>query len=182
MSNPLKIRRARAEDSLTIARIHVETWRSTYAGLLPDSYLTGMVQGDRAIEWARRLSFAKPEGSTLVAAQAGEVVGFVSCGGQVGAKEPEEGEVYALYVAEDWQNQGIGRALMAGAFKALLQSGRTSVLIWVLSQNPSRFFYEALGGKLAAQRLENFAGTQLEESAYGWPDIRAWLASRYPGD
>lgn len=177
MTSPLIVRRARAEDSLAIARIHVETWRSTYAGLLPDAYLTGMAQGDSAIEWARRLSFAKQRGTTLAAAQGDEVVGFVSCGAQAGAEERYQGEVYALYVAEDWQNQGIGRALLTGAFETLAKSGRGSALVWVLSQNPARFFYEALGGKLTAQRLEKFAGVQLEETAYGWGDLEAWLAA-----
>ncbi len=177
MTSRLIVRRARAEDSLAIARVHVETWRSTYAGLLPDAYLTGMAQGDSAIEWARRLSFAKEQGATLVAAQSDDVVGFVSCGARAGGEEPYQGEVYALYVAEDWQNRGIGRALLAGAFEALLKSGQGSALVWVLSQNPARFFYEALGGKLAAQRLEKFAGAQLEETAYGWDDLGAWLAA-----
>ena len=44
------IRRAQAGDAEAIARIHVETWRATYAGLLPDRYLVGMsAQGQTLI-------------------------------------------------------------------------------------------------------------------------------------
>jgi hypothetical protein len=49
-------------------------------------------------------------------------------------------------------------------------------MVWVLAANPARFFYEAMGGARAGERLEEFAGTQLEELAYGWPDLESWLA------
>ena len=55
--------------------------------------------------------------------------------------------------------------------------GCSEAMIWVLSGNPARFFYEALGGVAVAERKEAFAGTLLEETAYGWPDLAAWLTS-----
>ena len=45
----------------------------------------------------------------------------------------------------------------------------------MLAANPSRFFYEAMGGQRAGERQESFAGTELEELAYGWPDLESWL-------
>ena len=36
------VRPARLEDARAIARIEVETWRSTYAGMLPDRVLLNM--------------------------------------------------------------------------------------------------------------------------------------------
>ena len=35
----ISIRAAVAEDAAPIARVHVESWRSTYAGILPDEIL-----------------------------------------------------------------------------------------------------------------------------------------------
>jgi hypothetical protein len=65
---------------------------------------------------------------------------------------------------------------MAAAFEGLLDLGFGSALVWVLAGNPSRFFYEALGGAVAGRREENFAGTVLQEIGYGWKDLEAWLA------
>jgi len=36
------IRRARADDAAGIAQVHVASWRSTYPGMVPDSYLLGL--------------------------------------------------------------------------------------------------------------------------------------------
>jgi len=47
------------------------------------------------------------------------------------------------------------------------------LIVWVLSGNPSRFFYQALGGKAVARRPSTMAGAKIEELAYGWEDVRA---------
>ena len=65
---------------------------------------------------------------------------------------------------------------MAAAFEGLRDLGFGSALVWVLAGNPSRFFYEALGGAVAGRRKENFAGTVLQEIGYGWEDLETWLA------
>ena len=104
------------------------------------------------------------------------VIGFGSCGSSRSRGLPYRGEVYTLYVADDWQDRGIGRALIAGLFQDLEARGHSDALIWVLSANPSRFFYEAVGGSAVAERQEAFAGVQLDETGYAWPDLTAWLA------
>ena len=64
-------------------------------------------------------------------------------------------------------------------FRELVRTGLSDAYLWVLTGNPTRFFYEAMGGERAAMRQEAFAGTLLDETAYAWPDLKAWLAS-YP--
>ena len=112
----------------------------------------------------------------MVAEAESQVVGFVSFGPTRTPQLPYSGEVYALYVAIDWQGQGLGRRLLATALDALAKEGHRGAMLWVLAANPSRFFYEAMGGERASERVERFAGAELEELAYGWPDVEAWLA------
>ena len=45
----------------------------------------------------------------------------------------------------------------------------------MLSGNPTRFFYERMGGQAVAEREERFAGIWLPEVAYAWPDLMSWL-------
>ena len=52
----------------------------------------------------------------------------------------------------------------------------------MLGANPARFFYEALGGRRVAERKQRFAGVELEEAAYAWNDLSAWLSDRSGGD
>jgi ribosomal protein S18 acetylase RimI-like enzyme len=174
------VRPARPEDAAGIARVHVETWRATYAGLVPAAYLVGMSEPGQARVWQRLLS-DRGRDSVLVAEAAGpgggRLVGFGSFGRARRGALSYRGEIYTLYVAGDWQGRGLGRRLLAGMFRAMVRDGLPDAFLWVLSSNPSRFFYEAMGGERAAIRQEAFAGTLLDETAYAWPDLSAWLTA-----
>ncbi len=176
----VRMRGARAADAPAIARVHVETWRATYAGLVPDAYLVDMCEERQTRAWQRVLDQRGTE-SVLVAEAAGgdgrQVVGFGSFGRARPGRLPYRGEIYTLYVAGDWQGRGLGRRLLRGMFRELVKLGLPDAYLWVLTGNPTRFFYEAMGGERAATRQEAFAGTLLDETAYAWPDLQAWLAS-----
>ncbi len=75
------------------------------------------------------------------------------------------GELYAIYLLEGWQRRGIGRRLTIEVVRQLTQQGLTSLLVWVLAENPSRRFYEALGGRQVREKLEMTGGVQLIEVA-----------------
>ena len=174
----ITLRPARPGDAAGIARVHVETWRATYAGLVPDSYLIGMSESGQTFFWQKLIARRGSRGAILVAepGPGGPLVGFGNCGASRDTSLGLRGEVYTLYVALDWQGRGIGRQLLKGLFECLVQAGINEAFLWVLADNPSRFFYEAVGGVRAAERQEPFAGTLLDEAAYAWPDLRAWLA------
>lgn len=174
----VRIRRARDQDAAAIARVHVETWRTTYAGLVPDRYLVGMSVSGQTFQWSKAIQ-RRGRGEVILVAElrdGGPLVGFGSGGWSRPAGPPFDGEVYTLYVAGDWQGRGVGRRLLAGLFGGLARAGAASAFLWVLASNPSRFFYEALGGQRVAERQEPFAGVLLDEAAYAWPDLRDWLA------
>lgn len=170
------LRPALPRDADAIARVHVETWQNTYAGLVPSDYLARMSVARSSPQWHRAAAKAEKGNDLMVVEVGGEVVGFVSFGPTRSPELPYGGEVYALYVAVDWQGQGLGRRLLATAVEALAKEGHAGAVVWVLAANPARFFYEAMGGERAGERLESFAGTELEELAYGWPDLESWLA------
>lgn len=165
-----RLRDARPADARAIARVHVEAWRSTYAGMLPDSYLAQLSVARHAGIWKKLLM---PHGDIVVVVEDDEagIVGFGSAGP---LREAERlpgawsGEVYTLYLLTDWQGCGLGRALLNRLFERLRAQGLERVLLWVVAANPTRFFYEAMGGRIVARRCEPFAGVMLDELGYGW--------------
>lgn len=182
----LALRPAGLADAGAIARLHVATWRATYAGILPEAYLVSMREVPQMRQWRGTLSRRQAGESVLVAevesADGAEIVGFGSCGPARACGLAYRGEVYTLYVGEDWQNRGVGRALLSALFADLSGREYPDAVIWVLSANPSRYFYQAMGGQPVGERRETFAGAVLGESAYGWPDLAGWLAAkRRPG-
>ncbi len=176
------IRKAILSDAAAIAGVYVETWRDTYAGIIPDRALVEMSRRRHAAMWAQDLGNGLKGQRVVVAEDAlAGVVGFGSCGPARGTDLPYEGEVYTLYVLPDFQGTGIGKRLLARLFTILLENGSDSALVWVLADNPSRFFYQTMGGAFAAVRKERLWGATLSEMAYAWPDLKRAVAPSGPG-
>jgi ribosomal protein S18 acetylase RimI-like enzyme len=295
MTQTLQLRHARLADCRDLARVHIETWRHSYAGIVPAGYLSGMSVEGQARNWrnwiahrgrdevilvveklslpdsaategqtgqedvtgapgsgdgtspdgltaaeaargspgragkpgrdgtngpaGKRLPVQKPQpvkksqpaqksqpvkksqaakklqtagkqgpagtrgpaeshgtaGSPSGAAES-RIIGFGHAGPARGTELSCRGEVYSLYVDIDWQGMGIGRQLLGRLFGDLLAAGLNSSIIWVLAGNPSRYFYEAVGGIRRAERQERFAGVLLDEVGYVWPDSAAMAA------
>ena len=58
----------------------------------------------------------------------------------------------------------------------MAKSAEERALIWVLSLNPSRYFYEAMGGCTVAERMSRLWGADLPQTAYGWSDLERVIA------
>lgn len=165
------IRSARVDDAQAIARVQVDTWRTTYAGIVPDEYLANLDYARSATRWAQTLAAPERKSRLFVAEEEGAVVGF-ACGGPLREPLPGyDGELYAIYVLKAHQDRGIGRTLVAAVAGDLLSRGYGSLVIWVLQDNPSRGFYEALGGQVIAEKGIEIGGATLIEAGYGWPDL-----------
>ena len=84
---------------------------------------------------------------------------------------PGDGEVETLYVLDDWRERGIGRSLMQAAARALRDLSCRSLFLWVLAENPSRWFYERLGGRPALRSTTRVGGTTVPQVAIVWDPI-----------
>ena len=162
----LVIRRARASDSDDIARVHVQSWREAYRGLLPQAYLDQLSVAAHERQWRRSLTDG---GWGFVAQWEQRIVGFAS-GGLSRGRRDVSGELYLLYVLRARHGQGIGRALFDASHLELARRGHHGLLVWVLADNGARRFYERLGGEPAGEAKVMVADRQFRELAYMWPD------------
>ncbi|WLD94609.1 GNAT family N-acetyltransferase [Alkalihalobacillus sp. AL-G] len=80
--------------------------------------------------------------------------------------------MYAIYILESYQRKGLGRALIKPLLEQLIALKLNSLLVWVLEDNKSRYFYEALGGKMVERTVLQIAGEGYNELAYGWDDVK----------
>jgi GNAT superfamily N-acetyltransferase len=168
----IALRRAAAGDAPAIARVRVESWRTTYRGMIPDTYLDGMqVEASTAI-WDRVLTAGPNATSVFVAERADEIVGFAS--GTM-LKEPKFGidaELVAIYLRREFQHAGLGRQLVGAVVDAQSAHGATGLLTWVIAGNKAaRAFYERLGGELLVEQPFQWDGMDLVEAGYGWRDL-----------
>jgi ribosomal protein S18 acetylase RimI-like enzyme len=169
------VRRAHPADASGIAKVHVDSWRTTYRGIVPDGYLDSLSYEECETQWSRALQ----EGRNRIHVaenDTGTIVAF-ACGGPERTKQYDyDGELYAIYILREYQRKGIGRRLFQAVARDLAADGFRSLLVWVLADNPSRRFYEALGGEKVAAKPITIGGVTLEEVAYGWKDLRLLTA------
>ena len=165
----ISIRAAVEADAAAIAHVHVESWQTTYAGIIPGAYLAGLDEALRARLWSEWLS-----GGALVfvAEWDGRVVGFAHGGASREPVRECDAELYAIYLLKEAQNRGIGAELLRAMATALLGRNFKSMAVWVLEQNRSRSFYEKTGARLAMSKVIDIGGTKLMEVAYTWADLK----------
>jgi len=174
----IRIREAVPADAGGIARVHVDTWRSSYAGIVPDEHLAGLSYDDREAVWGQILSRDRPAQCNFVAETgACEIIGFAGGGPEREGDEVYLGELYAIYMFEAYQRRGVGRRLACAVAHGLLSAGFESMLLWVLEDNRrARRFYESLGGELVGRKSIEIGGAALVEVSYGWKDIAGLAA------
>lgn len=164
------VRDATLDDSAEIARVQVDMWRTTYRGIVPQSFLDEMDYDVRAESWRNQLATASSR--ICVAEVDGRICGFVSGGPLREPLSDFDGEIYAIYLAVDAQRRGWGRAMMYQLAGKLLHDGLKSAVVWVLERNPACRFYECLSAELVGQKAISIGGADLVEVAYGWRDLR----------
>jgi ribosomal protein S18 acetylase RimI-like enzyme len=172
MSNlALQIRHARPEDAADVAQVYIDSWHDTYPGVLPSALLRAMTPRGQTARW---LAAIRAQGREKVLVSDSRQYGIVGMASLGPARDDElgfDGEIYTLYVDPAFFGMGVGRALLKGAFASLRSDGMSSCVIWAHARNHARFFYEAMGGRLIAERTARLMGEACPETAFGWKTL-----------
>lgn len=161
----MRIREATEADARALARIHVDAWRETYAGILPQASLDALSLEEHEARWRGWL--AVPTTSVHVAEMDRAPVGFSSAGPALhDAPAGYDAEIYEIYVLRRAQGRKFGRALFDASREA---TGGRALVVWALERNPWRAFYDRLDGRVVARRETEVGGESFSELAYGWP-------------
>jgi hypothetical protein len=187
----IAVRRARADDAPGIAAVHVAAWRSAYAGILDERYLSHLSEA-RLAAFYRRAILDRREGHAVFVATAGgtdqpadqpgpeaAIVGFAS-GGRARRRGLAAGEVETLYLLDDYRERSVGRRLMRAMAAHLRAIGCGSALVWVLAENQARYFYQHIGGRQAMTDTVLVAGHPVPQTAFVWDPIETLLSATAP--
>jgi L-amino acid N-acyltransferase YncA len=164
-------------DAAALADLHVESWRETYAGILPRMYLDRMSVALHERQWRARLMSTRE--ATLVAEDGrGRLVGYASAMRARGRRAGDEAEIATLYLLKSVQGAGLGRALFTAGARVMAARGATALVVWVLRDNlQARGFYERLGGRRDEAGEEFVGGAVVASVRYRWPDLKGWLTA-----
>jgi ribosomal protein S18 acetylase RimI-like enzyme len=164
------IRPATVDDAAGIAAVHVQSWRSSYAGIVPQAHLDSLDVDARTKSWTKLLAPSESPHFHAVAVDEGErIVGFVDAGKNRDAPVEFRGELFAIYLLDEAKGTGAGNALFDAAASWLRENELAPFLLWVLKDNArARRFYAKAGGVVAGEKPHPVGGKPLVAVAYGW--------------
>jgi L-amino acid N-acyltransferase YncA len=166
----IDVRKAKLGDEGGIAQVHVDSWRTTYNGIINDKILNNLSVERRETHW--RNAIEKNELLYVAINEEGRIIGFSSAGKSRSSEYQYDGELYAIYILEDYQKRGIGKQLISSVAKELREDGYQSIIVWVLSENPSKTAYEKLGASPFDSKEIEIGGEMYKEEVLVWKDIK----------
>ena len=164
------IRQALSSDAEGIVYVNTYTWLTTYKGLLSDKILNNRLNTmkERTIKLAKAI---EEKDNTYVATINNKVVGFVTYGKSRNDKYEDSGEINAIYVLEEYQKLGIGKALFFKAIERLINLGYQSMMLNVLEGNNTINFYKKYGGENIDNRYDYFGEDLIKENIMYFDNI-----------
>ncbi len=162
-------------DAKGIAKVHVDSWKTTYRNIIPNEFLEKLSYVQREKLWEHNLS--KVEDYVVVAENAnGEIIGFADGGKRERNQVDHSGDLTSIYLLEEYQGKGVGKQLMKQLFLQFQKWGYNRVFVEVLEDNKTRFFYEYYGAELLKTDKITFSGTELNLLIYEWENVTEVLS------
>lgn len=166
----MSIRKALPGDEKGIAQVHIDSWRSTYKDIISDKVLNNLSLENRMNHWKNAI--ANNAILYVATTDEGRIIGF-ACGGKSRSEEYNyDGELYAIYILKQFQQNGVGRQLISKVANELINHGYTSMIVWVLRDNPSKIAYEKLGAVPFDSKNIDIGGQSLTEDVLVWKNIK----------
>lgn len=167
----MKIRLATLRDAEGIAHVSVNSWKTTYKGMISDAFLNQLSVEKRKENWESALHHLQENDATYVAEEHGTIRGFIKGGTSREVDMAYDAEVYAIYLLEEEQGKGYGTLLFNRLVETLKSNKLNSLMVWVLERNPSIDFYKRLGGQYITKKEIKIGDNIVTEVALGWKDL-----------
>lgn len=148
------VRAGRASDAPGLARVQVASWRSAFAGLVPDEVLSELASkaqlGQFEERWHAAIT-APPTSRHRVhvavtepsASGGGELAGFAAAGPATDEDlwPGTDGELYELHVLPGMTGQGHGGRLLHAVADTLAEDGFQTAVAWALEADSPRISF-----------------------------------------
>lgn len=140
------IRQANVNDEGAIARVHIDSWRTAYSGIIRQGVLDALDEEAFTADWASGIGTFRGEKALFVAEHNGLVTGFAAAGRGRDAGFQDEAELYCIYVATSAMGKGAGAKLFNACAGHSHMIGLTTMYNWCLEENyKSHAFYQRMG-------------------------------------
>lgn len=116
----MMIREAVESDAPTIVKVHIDVWRTTYAGIVSANYLKNLDEDTHIRNWYKWFRAKKTNETFLVIQDDHDrIFGFASGGPEREGNKTYRAEIRAIYMLQEYQRKGYGRMLVAALANCL---------------------------------------------------------------
>ncbi len=152
-ANMFVIQQANISDIPSIAALLVQTWKSSYQGVLPAAFLDSL---DVSKQISRHEKYFESHARYLVVRHREvEIIGFCSYGLDRSPATDSEMELYTLYVDINYQRRGLGKQLLDAVLEDI-QGKSPRLKVSVLKKNPYLTFYLKQGFEIVGSETIDF--------------------------
>lgn len=167
----ISIRKGKEKDAKGVVEVNTYTWLTTYKRLMPEEVLENHVKTmDERV--SKIASSIREKDNLYVAVDNDKIVGLMTYGQSRNDNYSDCGEIYSIYVLDDYQGLGLGRNLFMTGIKELISNNFNSMILNVLDGNKTIGFYEKFGGVKVDSRQDDFCGTRLTENIMYFDNLK----------
>ncbi len=157
-----------------LADVHVKSWHSTYTGLTDQQFAHILTYDSAKARFIQKLEEDNVD-IFVAEKETKAMIGFVIIGPQRYDVD-FSGEIYALYLLEEYQGKGIGKSLFMTGVQQLKDYGYQSFsLLFIKDNKPAQSFYDYLGGHEIKRSTFDINGVTYEDIFYGWDSTEQFL-------
>ena len=163
----IKIRNATLEDIEQIARLHIDSWYETYAGIISQDYLNNMKNNlEKRIERMKKEFNLR---TMIVVTLNDEIVGFSEFvfSNQFSKDIDIDCELCGLYIKNEYKHLGLGSIVFEYVTNLFREQNKKKMGLWCVKENvPAVSFYKKKGGVLTKEKIFNIADKEYNEIAF----------------
>lgn len=138
----MEIRKAQPDDAKSIVEIHVNTWKTSYRGLIDDDILDKRNVSEDKIE---KMKTAIAKDIVWVIEHNDKIIGFAGLNDVI--KETKT-EIEIFYMLPEYQGKGCGGQLLSTIIEQLKSQNVEKLIVWTMKNAPSLKFYQKHNGTL----------------------------------
>lgn len=167
-----KIKKITLDECEIYLKINLQCWNESYKNIISSNFLNKINKEINQTIDIKKSKFNLSTKNEYLLIVNDKPVGMTSVGKSRIDKYENCGELYSIYILNEYKNKGYGKILFKHDIKILKKLGYKSMIIGCLKENnKANGFYQHMGGKIDFVRTINIGEQQLEENIYYFEKI-----------
>jgi ribosomal protein S18 acetylase RimI-like enzyme len=140
----INIRKAIPEDAYNFAVCHISCWQSAYKNIVLHEYLENMsTEKEKRVENYKNKLANQGDCKYYCVMHAERMIGFIIINIRHNEDKSSIGEIWAIYLIEEFCGKNYGKKLLDYAINELKRMEPKEIILWVFEENHrARHFYE----------------------------------------